>query len=148
VAALPLSAAGLRPAGASPGAGVLAALPAASCGITETARILGYLAEQSARQCGPCQFGLASIADDFDQLALGRPDGDPVTRLRRRLGVIPGRGACRHPDGAVRLAASALTAFAADLRSHAGRHPCLAAQRGPRPPVLPIPRPDVTEGWR
>ena len=148
VAGLPLTVAGLRPAGASPGAGVLAVLPAGSCGITETARVLGYLARESARQCGPCQFGLASIADDFAQLALGRPDGNPVKRLRRRLGVIPGRGACRHPDGAVRLAASALTAFGADLRAHADRRPCPAARRGPRSAVLPIPRPDTTEAWR
>jgi NADH:ubiquinone oxidoreductase subunit F (NADH-binding) len=148
VAARPFTPAGLRPAGTSPGAGVLAVLPAGSCGISETARILGYLARQSARQCGPCQFGLAAVADDFAQLALGRPDGNPVTRLRRRLGVIPGRGACHHPDGAARLAASALTAFDADLRAHAARRPCRAAQRGARSAVLPIPRREVTEDWR
>jgi NADH:ubiquinone oxidoreductase subunit F (NADH-binding) len=148
VAGLPLSPAGLRPAGASPGAGVLAVLPAGSCGVTETARILGYLSRQSARQCGPCQFGLAAIADDFAQLALGRPDGNPVKRLHRRLGVIPGRGACGHPDGAVRLAASALTAFAADLRAHSDRRPCPAAQRGQWSAVLPIPRHEITEDWR
>jgi NADH:ubiquinone oxidoreductase subunit F (NADH-binding) len=148
VAALALTPAGLRPAGASPGAGVLAVLPADSCGISETARILGYLARQSARQCGPCQFGLPAIADDFAQLALGRPDGNPVKRLRRRLEVIPGRGACRHPDGAVRLAVSALSVFAADLRAHADRRPCRAAHRGSQVSVLPIPRPEPTEDWR
>jgi NADH:ubiquinone oxidoreductase subunit F (NADH-binding) len=151
VASLPLTRPGLRRAGVSPGAGVLAALPANSCGISETARILGYLARQSAQQCGPCQFGLPAIADDFAQLALGRPDGDPVRRLRRRLSVIPGRGACSHPDGAVRLAASALTTFAGDLRAHAARRPCQAAQRGPRATVLPVPRHDRHEAagdWR
>ena len=148
VAALPLTPAGLRPVGGSPGSGVLAVLPANSCGISETARILGYLARQSARQCGPCRFGLAAIADDFAQLALGRPDGNPAQRLRRRLGVIPGRGACRHPDGAVRLAASALAAFDADLRAHAARHPCPGAQRGSRSAILPIPQHEVTEDWR
>jgi NADH:ubiquinone oxidoreductase subunit F (NADH-binding) len=147
VATLPLTPAGLRPVGASPGAGVLAVLPANGCGISETARILDYLAGESARQCGPCQFGLAAIADDFAQLATGRLHGDPLQRLRRRLGVIPGRGACRHPDGAVRLAASALTVFAPDLHAHAARRPCRAAQRGPQAAVLPIP-PEATEGWR
>ena len=147
VASLPLTPAGLRPAGASPGAGVFAVLPANGCGIRETARILGYLAGESARQCGPCQFGLAAIAGDFAQLATGRLHSDPLQRLRRRLGVIPGRGACQHPDGAVRLAASALTAFAADLRAHAARHPCPAAQRGRQAAVLPIPH-GATEGWR
>jgi NADH:ubiquinone oxidoreductase subunit F (NADH-binding) len=144
VAPLPFTPAGLRPAGASPGAGVLAVLPAASCGITETARILGYLARESARQCGPCQFGLAAIADDFAQLATGQLQGDPLRRLRRRLGVIPGRGACHHPDGAVHLAASALTAFSADLPAHAARRPCPTAQCA----VFPIPRPQAPQAWR
>jgi NADH:ubiquinone oxidoreductase subunit F (NADH-binding) len=151
VGSLPLTRPGLRRAGASPGAGVLAVLPANSCGISETARILGYLARQSAQQCGPCQFGLPAIADDFAQLALGRPDGDPVRRLHRRLSVIPGRGACWHPDGAVRLAASALTTFADDLRAHAARRPCPAAQRGPRATVFPVPqqdRPEAAGDWR
>jgi NADH:ubiquinone oxidoreductase subunit F (NADH-binding) len=148
VAALPFTPAGLGSAGASPGAGVLAVLPAAGCGIAETARIVGYLARESARQCGPCQFGLAAIADDFAQLATGRLQGDPLRRLHQRLGVIQGRGACRHPDGAVRLAASALTAFPADLHAHAGRRPCRAAQRGPQPAVFPIPQHEAREDWR
>ncbi len=50
-----------------------------------------------------------------------------LRRLERRLEVIPGRGACHHPDGAVRLAASALTTFGADVRTHAARRPCPAA---------------------
>ncbi len=148
VAARPLTPAGLEPAGASPGAGVLAVLPASGCGIAETARILGYLARESAQQCGPCQFGLPAIADDFAQLATGQLNGDPVHRLHRRLGVIPGRGACRHPDGAVRLAASALTAFSGDLRAHQSRRPCPGAQHGPQAGILPIPRRDATEDWR
>jgi NADH:ubiquinone oxidoreductase subunit F (NADH-binding) len=148
VASLPFTPAGLGPAGASPGAGVVAVLPASSCGITETARVLGYLAGESARQCGPCQFGLAAIADDFAQLATGRLQGDPLRRLHQRLGVIAGRGACRHPDGAVRLAASALTAFSADLHAHAAQRPCRAAQRRPQAAVMPIPHRDGAEDWR
>ena len=148
VASLPFTPAGLGPAGASPGAGVVAVLPASSCGITETARVLGYLAGESARQCGPCQFGLAAVANDFAQLATGRLQGDSLRRLHHRLGVIAGRGACRHPDGAVRLAASALTAFSADLRAHAAQRPCRAAQRGPQAAVMPIPRRDGQEDWR
>jgi NADH:ubiquinone oxidoreductase subunit F (NADH-binding) len=133
----------------SPGAGVLAVLPAGACGLTETARVLGYLAAQSAGQCGPCVFGLSAIADDFAQLASGRPHGPVLDRLSRRLGVVSGRGACRHPDGATRLAASALGTFAADARAHAQRRSCQAAWRGrPAAPVLPIPRPDPDGRWR
>ncbi len=128
VARLPLSAPGLRDAGASPGAGVIVALPAGRCGLAETARILDFLARQGAGQCGPCMFGLPAVAGDFAQLADGRPDGDVLERLDRRLGSIAGRGACRHPDGAVRMAASALAAFASDASAHAAGHPCLGAR--------------------
>jgi len=149
IARLPLSRDGLRPAGAAVGAGVVFALPAGHCGLAETARILGYLAAQGAQQCGPCRFGLPAIADDFAQLAAGQPDGDPLARLGRRLGVISGRGACRHPDGAVRMAASALTAFAADARSHAGRRPCAGAGAGrARTPARPAARPWTEQPWR
>jgi NADH:ubiquinone oxidoreductase subunit F (NADH-binding) len=126
VARLPLSGPGLRPAGASAGAGVLMVLAASACGIAETARILRYLAQQGAQQCGPCRFGLPAIADDFARLAARRADRDLPGRLNQRLRVIPGRGACRHPDGATRMAASALSAFAADVRAHAACQPCLS----------------------
>jgi NADH:ubiquinone oxidoreductase subunit F (NADH-binding) len=129
VAGLPFTAAGLRRAGAAPGAGVLVALPAGACGLQEAARILDYLASQGAQQCGPCMFGLPAIADDMTQLAANRPEGDPLERMQRRFAQISGRGACRHPDGAVRMAASALSVFAADAHAHAARRPC-AASRG------------------
>jgi NADH:ubiquinone oxidoreductase subunit F (NADH-binding) len=148
VAGLPLAAGGLRPVGASVGAGVLVALPPGACGLSETARVLGYLADQSAGQCGPCVFGLPAIAEDFALLASGRADGGALGRLDRRLGTLPGRGACRHPDGAVRLAASALSAFAADVHAHARRMPCAAARRGTADGgVLPIPRPWAEGEW-
>ncbi len=148
VAGLPISKEWLQRVGASPGAGVLAALPQAACGLAETARVLGYLAGQSAGQCGPCAFGLPAIAEDFAQLALGRPSGAVLERLDRRLGALPGRGACRHPDGAVRLAASALAAFAPDAAAHARHRPCAAAVRGAADGgVLPIPRPWKEGEW-
>jgi len=149
VSALPLTAAGLEQAGGSPGAGVLFALAPGACGLAEAARIMRFLASQGAQQCGPCMFGLPAIADDMTQLAAGRPDGDPLDRLQRRFGVIAGRGACRHPDGAVRMAASAVRTFAADAHSHARRGPCLASYRGgSRTSVLPVPRPWTEGEWR
>ena len=149
VADLPFTAAGLRPAGGAPGAGVLFALPAGACGLAEAARIMRYLASQGAQQCGPCIFGLPAIADDLAQLAAGRPEGDPLSRMHRRFGVISGRGACRHPDGAVRMAASAVRTFGADAHAHARRRPCLAAHRGrQQTAVLPVPRPLADGDWR
>jgi NADH:ubiquinone oxidoreductase subunit F (NADH-binding) len=147
IAGAPLAARGLARVGGSPGAGVLVALPGTACGITETARVLAYLAGESAGQCGPCTFGLSAIAEDFAQLAMGRVSEDLFDRLERRLGTVRGRGACRHPDGATRLAASALTTFAADAHAHARRRPCAAARSGGQG-VLPIGNPAADEGWR
>jgi NADH:ubiquinone oxidoreductase subunit F (NADH-binding) len=149
LASLPLAPAALRPVGASPGAGVLVVLPPDACGLAETARVLAWLADQGAGQCGPCMFGLPAIADDFGQLASGRPEGPLLDRLDRRLWAVNGRGACRHPDGAVRLARSALAAFAADVKSHSSRRTCMVARPGqPRSSVLPISRPAGHEVWR
>ncbi|WP_410596390.1 NADH-ubiquinone oxidoreductase-F iron-sulfur binding region domain-containing protein [Amycolatopsis sp. lyj-23] len=96
------------------------ALPARACGLEYTARVLAFLAAESARQCGPCTFGLPAIAADFAELLRGGPAS---ARLARRLPLLTGRGACAHPDGAARLAASAVQVFGADVRAHqaAGR---------------------------
>ena len=150
IAGYPLAAGPLRQVGAGPGAGVLLALPPDACGVAETARVLSWLAGQSANQCGPCMFGLPAIADDFAQLAAGRPSGALYERLHRRFAVVSRRGACAHPDGAVRLAKSALSTFAADVRDHAHGRLCQPARRGRAAgPALPLPpggyEPD---GWR
>lgn len=149
IAALPLAAPSLRDAGASVGAGVLFVLPSRSCGIRESARVLNWLAHQSAGQCGPCSFGLPAIADDFAQLASGRARGSALDRLDRRLTTVNGRGACRLPDGAVRFARSALTAFSADVKTHVSRRTCLAGRSSAAPPgVLPIPRSAGPQVWQ
>ncbi|WP_296366640.1 NADH-ubiquinone oxidoreductase-F iron-sulfur binding region domain-containing protein [Pseudonocardia sp.] len=107
------------------GVAALVALPVRACGIAETARVLRYLADESAGQCGPCMFGLPAVADDMAVLADGADrSGVVVRRLQERLGVIPGRGACAHPDGAARLAAGALRVFAADVARHARGDSC------------------------
>ncbi|UKD57379.1 SLBB domain-containing protein [Amycolatopsis sp. FU40] len=135
-AGIRLSAEDLRAAGATLGVASLTVLPAHACGLAETARVLRYLAGESARQCGPCMFGLPAIADDFTALVLGgRAAAQAGQRLRNRLSVIPGRGACAHPDGAVRLAASALRCFAQDRQAHLAGRPCAWAAH----PALPLP---------
>lgn len=128
----------LRAAGATLGVASLTVLPARACGLAETARVLRYLAGESARQCGPCMFGLPAIAEDFTAIVVGgRAAVQAGQRLQHRLPVIPGRGACAHPDGAARLAASALRCFANDLRAHLAMRPCAWAAQ----PTLPLP------GW-
>jgi NADH:ubiquinone oxidoreductase subunit F (NADH-binding) len=117
-----LSRVGLAPFGASPGAGVVHVLPIDECGLAHTADIVAYLAEQSAGQCGPCRNGLPELAELFDELAYAPVDDGLLDELQRMLGMVDGRGACRHPDGTVRLARSALQTFAGDITHHrAGR---------------------------
>lgn len=147
LAGVPLAAGALHAAGGAPGTGVLVVLPPQACGLAETARVLTWLAGQSAGQCGPCIFGLPAIADDFRQIASGRPRGAVLERLDRRLRTVNGRGGCRHPDGAIRLARSALSTFAADVKSHVSRRSCLSARNGRPTPVLPIPHPAEAEYW-
>lgn len=128
------------------GAGAIVALPREACGLAETARVVGYLARESAGQCGPCRFGLPAVADQLRALAAGRLDQSGYALLLRRLGVIAGRGACRHPDGAIRFAGSALRVFADDVRTHLNRYVCGGLRH---PPVLPVPHPDlVGRDWR
>ncbi|MEV0474730.1 NADH-ubiquinone oxidoreductase-F iron-sulfur binding region domain-containing protein [Streptomyces prunicolor] len=117
------------------GAGVLAALPAYRCGVAETARLLRYLALQSAGQCGPCLNGLPRIASAFQTLATPGPQANTRQDVARWSGLVEGRGACHHPDGTVRLVRSALTTFAAELDTHA-RGLCTASDATP---LLPIP---------
>ncbi len=142
---LSLSNAALGPAGASVGAGVLAALPAGCCGLAETARVARYLAVESAGQCGPCLNGLPRIATALAELAGSRPDGRVIADLERWAGVIEGRGACHHPDGAVRFVRSALQVFAAEIRGHQ-RGTCTGAAG---PPFLPAGAGPASESdWR
>jgi NADH:ubiquinone oxidoreductase subunit F (NADH-binding) len=133
VAELPFSAAGLAPVHAAPAAGLVAALPAAACGLAETAQVARYLADESAGQCGPCVFGLDAIATELGRAAGGRTAS--VSLLHRWLGQVDGRGACRHPDGAVRFVRSGLELFGPELDLHA-RGWCSGTDRWP---VLPVP---------
>lgn len=130
-----LSNADLGRLGASLGARAIVVLPRGACGVVETARIARYLADESAGQCGPCVHGLAAIADSLDQLVRRRRRTPDYGLLRRRLSQVAGRGACRHPDGAVGLVSSALRVFPRELERHLQGHRCTGDQR----PVVRLP---------
>jgi len=139
VASVRLCNADLRPLGAGVGCGAIVALPPDACGLAETARILSWLAGETAGQCGPCVNGLAAIAAAVAQLHDGH---DTVANLRRWAGQVDGRGACRFPDGAVRLLRSALDIFGADIDRHLRGPRCTAPQS-----VVAIPD-SSGEPWR
>jgi len=124
------SADALAPLGSSVGAGVIIVLPRTGCGIVETFRIARWMANESARQCGPCAFGLPAIAEDLARLVAGDSAGAGAAydRLVDRCGAIEGRGACRHPDGVVRLVRSALRVFADHVEDHVRGRACAASR--------------------
>jgi NADH:ubiquinone oxidoreductase subunit F (NADH-binding) len=134
-AALTLDNQTLRPHGAAVGAGVLAALPSRFCGLAESARVVAYLAAESAGQCGPCLNGLPRIAAGLAELAGLRPRRQTRADVERWAGLVTGRGACGHPDGTTRFVRSALRAFRPELARHERGH-CSAATRRP---FLPLP---------
>jgi NADH:ubiquinone oxidoreductase subunit F (NADH-binding) len=92
------------------GAGAIVAFPQDVCPLADCARVARYLANESAGQCGPCVFGLDAIA--------GALERNELTNLRRWTGMVKGRGACRHPDGAARFVESALDVFADHFAHH------------------------------
>ena len=142
---LSLSNADLRPAGAMIGAGVLIALPAAYCGLAETARIARSLALESAGQCGPCFNGLPAIAAALAAVAEPRPAEQELANLARWAGLVAGRGACHHPDGTVRFVASALQVFGPEITEHS-RGRCTATRSDQ---FLPLPAAGLSESdWR
>jgi NADH:ubiquinone oxidoreductase subunit F (NADH-binding) len=103
-------------AGTPVGAGVLLALDSRTCLLGELARVTSWLASESAGQCGPCVFGMPALADSLAGLWAGRADA--WDRAQRRIALLPGRGACAHPDGAARFVASGLSQLANEIAVH------------------------------
>jgi len=113
-----ISRAGLAAFDASPGAGIVVPLAARSCGLVATAHVVSYLSGQRAGQCGPCVNGLPRIADTFLALAQCRSYPDLMSQVHRLSRLVVGRGACKHPDGTVRLIRSSLRTFAPEVSAH------------------------------
>ncbi len=103
--ALTVSHCALRERGLTIGAGVVLPLSDGSCPVSRTAELAAYLAGESAGRCGPCMFGLPTLADELAALADG---ADTRRRITELAGVVERRGACAHPDGTARLARSLL----------------------------------------
>ncbi len=134
VVGLTVDRAELRASSASLGAGVLARPFFGTCLVDEVVRVARWLAAESAGQCGPCFFGLPSLADDLAAIASGAGP-DRTASARRRLGLVRGRGACTHPDGSAQFIGSALDTLAPELARHLAHGSC-----GLTPShVLPLP---------
>jgi NADH:ubiquinone oxidoreductase subunit F (NADH-binding) len=125
------------------GCGAIVALPESACGLKETARIVRYLAGESAGQCGPCALGVPAIATAMEGVAYGRDD-PRGNHLRRWSAQVRGRGACGHPDAVARVVHTALEVFEDEILAHASGR-CSAANGDP---VVRLPRPSITQEWR
>jgi NADH:ubiquinone oxidoreductase subunit F (NADH-binding) len=135
LAALTLSDEQLAPHGAAIGAGVVLLLSEQACPVAETARVASWLAAQSSGQCGPCVFGLDALAATVAAIAGARAPAPATQRLTRLASLVRGRGACAHPDGAVKFILSAVQTFAAEFAEHARHGSCEACTR---PAELPL----------
>ena len=123
------SRAGLAAYGITPGPGTVLVLGGDGCPLAHVSDVLDYAAGESAGQCGPCMFGIPALAEDMRLLRHCCLDRVGVQRLGRRLGLLPGRGACRFPDGVAGYARSALRVFAGEVSAHlAGICPCHRCQ--------------------
>ena len=114
------------------GCGVVALLPADACGVWATGQVMTYMAGESARQCGPCVFGLGAIAGATRRLAAIHPNDDDLQDIVRWSEMIAGRGACHHPDGAAELLRSGLQVFGEEFRLHQYAHRCSRAAAAAR----------------
>lgn len=139
----PMTHLGLKAAGGALGAGILIAFPAGACPIAETARVVRYLAEESAGQCGPCIFGLPALADAVASLAFSGGRDRGIDDIAALIPLIERRGACRHPDGVTQLVRSLLTAFGEDAHWHQWQGACGGVRRAP---LLPLPG-DEERDW-
>jgi NADH:ubiquinone oxidoreductase subunit F (NADH-binding) len=126
----------MRAINATLGAGIVVVLPQSACPVAETTRVAGWMAGESAGQCGPCSHGLNSIADALSAVSEGRADHHSLGDVRRWTELVRGRGACAHPDGVAGFVVSAVSVFAQEFDDHARRGPCPACRR---PAVLATP---------
>jgi NADH:ubiquinone oxidoreductase subunit F (NADH-binding) len=115
---VPLTAAALKPYGASVGAGVLHVLGADACPLAFAAEVVDYLAGESAAQCGPCLNGLPHLAGLLHRLASGVRDPALPGEVTRMARLVTGRGACAHPDGSARFVVSTLRVFGDHVAAH------------------------------
>ncbi len=129
---LPLDPVEMKRLGLTFGCGIIGGMGTSMCGVGATAEIMGFMARESAGQCGPCVYGLAAVAEALRKLAHGAGSELDLDNLVRWVGQIPGRGACHHPDGAMQLMASALHTFGDELAYHARTRRCSVTRWGLR----------------
>lgn len=122
----------LTRAGGSLGCGAIRFLGPGDCPVGAAADAAGYLADQSARQCGVCVSGTRALAGTLEALALGTGGEEDTEKLRRWSSGLPGRGACGLLDAAARLAGTLLRHFPDRALAHQTARCPSCSEAGPR----------------
>jgi NADH:ubiquinone oxidoreductase subunit F (NADH-binding) len=104
--------------GGSLGPGVIDVLDPHLCPLDVVTSFLTYAAGETAGQCGPCMFGVPSVAEGWRRL-VETPSRRELETVRSAAALLPDRGACRFPDGVGRFAVSALRVLEPHLAAHA-----------------------------
>lgn len=108
----------LTAAGSALGCGAIHFLRPGDCPVGAAADAAGYLAAQSARQCGVCVSDTRALAGTLAAVARGEGGEQNTEKLRRWSLGLPGRGACGLLDAAAHIAATLLRHFPDRVRAH------------------------------
>ncbi len=128
IASAPWSREGLARFDARLGPGILEVVNPRGCPLDMVGDLLTYAAGESAGQCGPCMFGVPELSALWQQYVRS-PSARHRRALEVNLGLLPGRGGCKFPDGVAGVARSALTVFAEHITEHASGRCRYAARR-------------------
>ena len=102
----------------APGCAAIRLIGPEECPVDVVAEALGFLAEQSSRQCGVCVSGTRALSETVARATRGtatRADRDALTRWAQ---LLPGRGACGLLDAAAGLAGTLAANFPDLLDAH------------------------------
>ncbi len=103
---------------ASLGTKSIQVLPEGMCTVTAAAMVARYFASETALQCRSCYLGLPDLAGSLEALRDCTATMAELEQVKRFLHSLPGRGLCRLPDGAVRIANSLFENFEYEVVSH------------------------------
>lgn len=121
---------GMKAYGGAIGPGIITVWDPAENPVEVVSRMLAYGAGESAGQCGPCMFGLPALVEQWRSF-VEVPSAGAHRRISERIELLNGRGACAHPMGVARFAASAVRVLEPELTGRlVGRRYLEGAARG------------------